>query len=97
MGQQAEDRQAEGRAPSAPGLEKNTLTIGSGETYEWLVDFGQQSFQSTYPAVHPESVAHRHSACYDPTCRVANATGCPPIPAAGDPLATNFYIPAVRP
>ncbi len=32
------------------GLEKNTLTIGSGETYEWLVDFGQQAINSTYPA-----------------------------------------------
>ena len=29
--------------PFGQGLEKNTLTIGSGETYEWLVDFGQQS------------------------------------------------------
>jgi hypothetical protein len=25
--------------PSGQGLEKNTLTIGSGETYEWLLDF----------------------------------------------------------
>jgi len=31
-------------------MEKNTLTIGSGETYEWLVDFGQQpSATATYP------------------------------------------------
>lgn len=30
------------------GLEKNTLTIGSGETYEWLVNFGLQSVTSTY-------------------------------------------------
>jgi len=36
--------------PFGVGLEKNTLTIGSGETYEWLVDFGQQSLASTYPA-----------------------------------------------
>ena len=35
--------------PFGEGLEKNTLTIGSGETYEWLVDFGQQSFSSFYP------------------------------------------------
>ena len=28
---------------------ENTLTIGSGETYDWLVDFGQQSFSSFYP------------------------------------------------
>jgi manganese oxidase len=25
--------------PNGQGLEKNTLTIGSGETYEWLLDF----------------------------------------------------------
>jgi hypothetical protein len=36
--------------PFGLGLEKNTLTIGSGEAYEWLVDFGQQSLASTYPA-----------------------------------------------
>jgi FtsP/CotA-like multicopper oxidase with cupredoxin domain len=35
--------------PFGEGLEKNTLTIGSGETYDWLVDFGQQSFNSFYP------------------------------------------------
>jgi FtsP/CotA-like multicopper oxidase with cupredoxin domain len=35
--------------PFNEGMEKNTLVIGSGETYEWLIDFGQQSFQSTYP------------------------------------------------
>jgi manganese oxidase len=35
---------------TAGGLQKNTLTIGSGETYEWLIDFSQQSLQSTYEA-----------------------------------------------
>jgi FtsP/CotA-like multicopper oxidase with cupredoxin domain len=35
--------------PFGIGLEKNTLLIGSGETYEWLVDFGQQKVTSTYP------------------------------------------------
>lgn len=34
--------------PWGQGLEKNTLTIGSGETYEWLVNFGLQSVTSTY-------------------------------------------------
>jgi len=32
------------------GYEKQTLTIGSGETYEWLLNIGQQSVTSTYPA-----------------------------------------------
>jgi len=30
------------------GLEKNTLAIGSGESYEWLIDMGTQSASSTY-------------------------------------------------
>jgi FtsP/CotA-like multicopper oxidase with cupredoxin domain len=32
--------------PFGEGLEKNTLTIGSGETYEWLIDFGQQAMSA---------------------------------------------------
>ena len=36
--------------PFGQGLEKQTLLIGSGETFEWLVDLGQQTLQSTYPA-----------------------------------------------
>ena len=35
--------------PFGLGLEKNTLTIGSGETYDWLVNFGEQALNSTYP------------------------------------------------
>jgi FtsP/CotA-like multicopper oxidase with cupredoxin domain len=70
------------------GLEKNTLTVGSGETYEWLVDFGQQSFQSLYPA--------GTGSCYDRVTNlpVPNAVGCPPIPANGDPLnvGVNQYV-----
>jgi manganese oxidase len=46
--------------PFGEGLEKNTITIGSGETYDWLVDFGQQSmYTATYaPAANglPASV-----------------------------------------
>jgi FtsP/CotA-like multicopper oxidase with cupredoxin domain len=38
------------KTPSGQGLEKNTLTIGSGETYDWLIDFGTVSLASTYPA-----------------------------------------------
>ena len=39
-----------GARPFGEGLEKNTLTVGSGETFDWLIDFGQQSFNSVYPA-----------------------------------------------
>jgi FtsP/CotA-like multicopper oxidase with cupredoxin domain len=35
--------------PSGQGLEKNTLTIGSGEAYDWLIDFSQVSLTATYP------------------------------------------------
>jgi len=36
--------------PSGMGLEKNTLTIGSGEAYDWLIDFGTTAVVSTYPS-----------------------------------------------
>ena len=36
--------------PYGTGMEKNTLLIGSGETYEWLIDMGQQSLNATYAA-----------------------------------------------
>ena len=39
-----------GVTPSGQGMEKNTLTIGSGETYEWLLDFGTQTLNNTYQA-----------------------------------------------
>ena len=42
---------ANGAGSPGNGQEKNTLTIGSGETYEWLLDFGTlTSAASTYPA-----------------------------------------------
>jgi len=37
-----------GITPTGLGLEKNTLTIGSGETYEWLIDFKTQNLTATY-------------------------------------------------
>lgn len=36
-------------SPTGQGLEKNTLTIGSGEAYDWLIDFGTVSLTATYP------------------------------------------------
>jgi len=62
------------------GLEKNTLNIGSGETYDWLVDFGQQSFQSIYQAGTQSR--------YDPSTNLPEpntAITMPVIPEAGDP------------
>ncbi len=36
-------------ATTGMGLEKNTINIGSGETYELLFDMSQQNLTSTYP------------------------------------------------
>jgi FtsP/CotA-like multicopper oxidase with cupredoxin domain len=69
------------------GLEKNTLTIGSGETYEWLVDFGQQALNSTYPTGTQTR--------YDPASNLPALNGAnwfPAIPDAGstDPEAPTY-------
>ena len=51
------------------GLEKNTLTIGSGETYEWLIDFGTATHVGTrhYPMALADSQTAR---AYRGTARV---------------------------
>jgi hypothetical protein len=84
--------------PFNEGLEKNTLVVGSGETYDWLIDFGQQSFQATYPTgtqsrfnntIDPVTGLLLNVPC-DPAlplnAPVANTNAaCPPIPEFGDP------------
>ena len=88
------------------GLEKNTILIGSGETYELLLDMGQQSSQSTYADTSMSRFYDGSPACkasldtlsiaYPSTnTPVTNkATGCPAIPDAGDPtnIGTHEYI-----
>jgi hypothetical protein len=70
--------------PFGVGLEKNTLTIGSGETYEWLVDFGQQATNSTYPVgTETRYFDPAIQACVD-TWRLANPGMADP--AAGTPV-----------
>ena len=72
-----------GNAPWGSGLEKNTVTIGSGETYELLFNLGQQKATSTYPAGTQTR--------YDPITGLLYAntqTAYPGIPA--DP--TNTYL-----
>ena len=78
------------------------MLVGSGETYELLLDMGQQSSQSTYTA----DVQTRY---YDgsPACQASldalsvaypanrtpvsnQAVGCPAIPDAGDPLNPTY-------
>jgi hypothetical protein len=74
------------------GMEKNTLTIGSGETYEWLLDFGAWKNQAT--STYPAGTQTR----YDPATNlpVANTnTGQPEIlnpdgiPYVGGPVVTG--------
>jgi FtsP/CotA-like multicopper oxidase with cupredoxin domain len=79
------------------GLEKNTLTIGSGETYEWLVDFGQQALTSTYPNGSGGlngTFAGGTQTRYDSATNLPQsnaATGFSAIPLdPGDPLAPTY-------
>jgi FtsP/CotA-like multicopper oxidase with cupredoxin domain len=70
--------------PFGQGLEKNTVTIGSGETYDLLIDMGQQSFQSTYAA----GMETR----YDSSTNAPRANGLtsnPVIPVNGDAASPN--------
>jgi len=92
--------------PFNQGLEKNTILIGSGETYELLLDMGQQATQSTYEAGVQSRYYDGTPACQNslnylgipfPSANapVTNkADGCPPIPDAGDPanIGSHEYI-----
>lgn len=74
-----------GVTPWGEGMEKNTLTIGSGETYEWLIDMGQQSLFSTY---QPGSQTR-----YDPVTGAPVANTAITSPAIPDPFLPGFaYI-----
>jgi FtsP/CotA-like multicopper oxidase with cupredoxin domain len=67
------------------GMEKNTLTIGSGETYEWLINFDLQSQSSQYqPGVETR---------YDPAGNLPVENGQAGFPAIPDMFAPGFaYI-----
>jgi len=95
-----------GVRPFGEGLEKNTLTIGSGETYDWLIDFGQQSFNSVYEA---GTQSRYYDGVVGGLCEadilaaglpipalntpVSNTfVNCPAIPVDGDPAAPGPYI-----
>lgn len=69
--------------PFGQGLEKNTLLIGSGETYEWLIDFGQQTLNSTYPA-------GTQTRYYDPSIAACAAQVGVPTPAPNQPIGNTF-------
>jgi FtsP/CotA-like multicopper oxidase with cupredoxin domain len=65
----------------APLLGKNTLTIGSGETYEWLIDFSEQTLSASYPAY----TQTRYSGAGAPAYNTATT-----LPAIPDPFAPGF-------
>jgi hypothetical protein len=74
--------------PWGQGLEKQTLTIGSGETYDWLVDFGQQKVTGTYAA--------KTESRYDPATNLPKRNGLTEFPAIPDPGGTPYIAgPAV--
>jgi FtsP/CotA-like multicopper oxidase with cupredoxin domain len=66
-------------APYGEGLEKNTLTVGSGETYEWIIDFSQQSMATS---LYPTGTQSR----YDPATNLPVANTDPNFPAIPDPF-----------
>jgi FtsP/CotA-like multicopper oxidase with cupredoxin domain len=82
--------------PFGEGLEKNTLTVGSGETYDWLIDFGQQSFQSTYPpaSLPPSLGTATESRYYDGItgglCEADILAAGLPVPALNAPVSNTF-------
>ena len=77
----------QGVRPFGEGLEKNTLLIGSGETYEWLVDFGQQTFQSTYPA---GTESRYYDGIVGGLCEADILAAGLPVPALNTPVSNTF-------
>jgi FtsP/CotA-like multicopper oxidase with cupredoxin domain len=83
--------------PFGEGLEKNTLTVGSGETYEWIIDFSQQSMAATeYPGdMNPpvSSFPGGTQSRYDPANNVPQSNEQDGFPAIPDPFVPGFaYI-----
>jgi FtsP/CotA-like multicopper oxidase with cupredoxin domain len=90
-----------GRTPFGQGLEKNTLTIGSGETYEWLIDMGQQ--WTATPSYAPNATSRTGTALessypggtqsrYDPETGLPTSNTNTGDPAIIDPFTGAPYI-----
>jgi len=67
------------------GLEVNTITIGSGEEYDLLIDFSTVKTTSTY---NPGT----YSKVNPDGSPALNTSNNPAIPEGGDPTAENTYI-----
>lgn len=65
-------------------LEKNTVTIGSGETYDLLYNFGDQKVNSTYP---PGTQSR-----YDPVSKAPVSNTNTAAPVIVDPTTGLVYI-----
>lgn len=73
--------------PTGQGLEKNTFTVGSGETYELLLDFSVQQVASTYD---PGTQSRYNAGTGLPAPNTADKVLNPAIP---DPFNPGFtYI-----
>jgi manganese oxidase len=74
-----------GDTPFGQGLEKNTFTVGSGETYELLINMNDQAVRSTYPA-------GTQTRYYDGSvdCQAAIQAAGIKVPAINDPVANTI-------
>ncbi|MDH4140062.1 MAG: multicopper oxidase domain-containing protein [Coriobacteriia bacterium] len=80
------------------GLEKNTLTVGSGETYEWIIDFSQQKLATgRYDAVtgtQTVSALARTQSRYDPlTLAPRDNTAVWPATTKYYPAIPDMFVP----
>jgi manganese oxidase len=66
-----------GFMPTGVGMEKNTLTIGSGETYDWLIDFGTVALTAAYQSGSQSR--------YDPATNLPQNNGNTQYPAIPNP------------
>jgi FtsP/CotA-like multicopper oxidase with cupredoxin domain len=79
--------------PSGVGMEKNTLLIGSGETYEWLIDFGEQTLNSTYDTVTLADGTQAQATQLTGTQTRYNAAGPSSNATVADPAIPDAFTP----
>ncbi len=80
------------------GMEKNTLTVGSGETYEWIIDMGQQMLNGKYDQVTPRATdtAPQATASFPGGTQTRyNPVTLLPLSNTAKWAGTNFFYPAI--